>query len=257
MAELTAASFYLVAHQDDWQFFRGEYGYADLSNPAAKVVFVYLTAGDAGRTDGWWKRREAGAVASVIAATPALLGSEGTVDVNGHVIRKVVYNKGVSYFLRLPDGNLNGRGYAVTGNQSLARLRSNEITRMWAVDLSTAYEGWTDLCETVRAIVEAERLPSQPHPWVNSPDFDTALNPGDHSDHYAAAGIANTFVPGSYNWALWVGYDIKNRLPNLTGERLHRKRAVYQAYGVAAGGPVESEWNNWGPRSYFRRILAT
>lgn len=51
--------FYVVAHQDDWQIFRGDQAYADYNYTSdVKIVFIYTTSGDAGATDGWWEARE-------------------------------------------------------------------------------------------------------------------------------------------------------------------------------------------------------
>ena len=60
---MAAVAFYISAHQDDWQLFRGERAWSDVMS-GATVVFVYVTAGDAGRRDGWWEAREEGALAS-------------------------------------------------------------------------------------------------------------------------------------------------------------------------------------------------
>ena len=60
--------FYVTAHQDDALLFRGEQLYADLlRNPAVRVVHIFTTAGDRGRTDGWWQAREQGVIAALTA----------------------------------------------------------------------------------------------------------------------------------------------------------------------------------------------
>ena len=61
----TSLAFYVTAHEDDWELFRGEQAYRDLATPTKKVVFIYVTAGDAGQTNGWWEAREQGALAAV------------------------------------------------------------------------------------------------------------------------------------------------------------------------------------------------
>ncbi|MGB8954558.1 MAG: hypothetical protein WCC10_04240 [Tumebacillaceae bacterium] len=43
MAVYTSLSFYVQAHPDDWQLFRGEVAHDDLNYPDSKVVFVCLT----------------------------------------------------------------------------------------------------------------------------------------------------------------------------------------------------------------------
>src|SRR5262249_22378687 len=84
----TALSFYVWGHQDDWQLFQGNVAHSDLAKTDTRVVFIYATAGDAGRTDGWWEARERGAVASV---RKAVGPSPLTVDVarfNDHPIQR-------------------------------------------------------------------------------------------------------------------------------------------------------------------------
>jgi hypothetical protein len=69
-------AFYVVAHQDDWQLFRGQQAWSDIQS-GAQIVFIYLTAGDAGgdRGVGWWEAREVAALEScrlVTGAAPLL-----------------------------------------------------------------------------------------------------------------------------------------------------------------------------------------
>src|SRR5687768_5615926 len=41
-------AFYFSAHEDDWQLFMNPNAYNDVHKSSTKVVFVYMTAGDAG-----------------------------------------------------------------------------------------------------------------------------------------------------------------------------------------------------------------
>ena len=45
-------SFYFAAHQDDWQLFMNPSAFEDVTNGAAKTVFIHMTAGDAGLGTG-------------------------------------------------------------------------------------------------------------------------------------------------------------------------------------------------------------
>jgi len=61
--------FYIVAHPDDWIYFTSSIFYdvqkiGKSKNNLGKLAIVYLTSGDAGRTDGWWQAREEGAKAA-------------------------------------------------------------------------------------------------------------------------------------------------------------------------------------------------
>ncbi len=50
----SAVSIYVVAHQDDWQLFMTPDAYNDLIDSDKKTVFIYTTAGDAGRDSVYW-----------------------------------------------------------------------------------------------------------------------------------------------------------------------------------------------------------
>ena len=120
----TSLSFYVAGHQDDWQLFRGNAAAADLATPGARVVFIYATAGDAGRTDGWWEARERGAIEAVRAVTGPAPVTLDVAQMNGHPIVRATVQNSASYFLRLPDGRWrHGDGYPATGNESLSQLR--------------------------------------------------------------------------------------------------------------------------------------
>jgi hypothetical protein len=193
-------SFYFAAHEDDWQLFMNPSAFHDVLEGAAKTVFVYVTAGDAGlgtRNGGrrwpYYRARENGAEEAVrfMADTdhePAKRIS-ATVTLNEHRIFRVQYRNTVSYFLRVPDGNIKGEGFEDTGFQSLLRLRKGAIKTMTAVDGSTVYRGWSDLVRTVRAIVDAERG-GAPLVQINVAETDPAINPDDHADHLATARAA-------------------------------------------------------------------
>ncbi|HEU5430994.1 MAG TPA: hypothetical protein VFU81_04990, partial [Thermomicrobiales bacterium] len=45
-------SFYFAAHEDDWQLFMNPSAFQDVTEAAAKTVFVHVTAGDAGLGTG-------------------------------------------------------------------------------------------------------------------------------------------------------------------------------------------------------------
>ena len=93
---------------------------------------AHLGVGTAGRRFAYYLARENGAETAVRfmadagrfpvgeAAAPMLF--------NGHRIYRSAYRNTVAYFLRVPDGNPKGTGYAETGNQSLQRLANGEIS---------------------------------------------------------------------------------------------------------------------------------
>jgi hypothetical protein len=247
-----AVGFYVTAHQDDWQLFRGEQAWADLNTAGVRIVFVYTTAGDAGATNGWWEARERGAIDSIRAAIPAAPLRYDVRTINGHPISCWECGNSASYCLRLPDG---------VGTQSLSNLRDGVISSLTAIDHSTTYTGWTDFRQTLQAILQTETAASTSvNPWLNAPDYNTARNPNDHSDHRATADALRHFVSSGYGRAWWVSYDAQNRPVNLSGTPYNQKKAVFDAYGNSVlqsttknGSPVQpnaTEWALWGARSY-------
>src|SRR5215470_865301 len=161
-------SFYFAAHEDDWQLFMNPSAFQDVIKGAAKTVFVHLTAGDAGLGTGlggrkhpFYLARENGAEAAIrfMADADGAPGERVAEPMmfNGHSIYRVSYRNTVGYFLRVPDGNASGAGYAVTGFQSLKRLAAGDTGTLRAVDGSTTYHGWDDLVATLRRIIAYER----------------------------------------------------------------------------------------------------
>lgn len=257
--------YYVSAHPDDVLLFRGEVLHGDLHWDDVRVVNIVTTAGDAGRIDDWWWAREHGLVDSCARTT----GEEFTpepVPVNGHTVMCYRAASWRCYFLRLPDGNVDGEGFASTGYQSLAKLRDGAIGGMDTLPTAAVaqehYSSWSDVVTTLRAIVDRDREDAtNPSPWLNASDHDRGLNPGDHPDHYATAdAVAEFAADDGLNRAWWVSYDTANRPPNLSGEPLTAKRGqYYEGYvelvtRIMGSAPAEAdpEWNRWGAKSYSR-----
>ncbi len=206
-------TFSIQAHQDDWQLFMSNAVINDIGS-GKKVVFITLTAGDAGNGTGaygsttpYYIAREKGAVqsskfvADLPGAIPTATPLATTVNINGHNITKYVYKKTVDYFLRLPDGGGNGAGSQLTGFKSLQRLKTGAITSIGAIDGSTTYFGWDDLKQTLLQIVLNEKSTGYAT-WVYAPGLGTS-NAGDHSDHiYSSTAIQEAVA----NY-LWVGIN--------------------------------------------------
>ncbi|MDQ3151867.1 MAG: PIG-L family deacetylase [Actinomycetota bacterium] len=254
---------YVAGHPDDALLFRGEVLYSDLHTPDATVVHIVVSAGDAGRTDGWWQAREQAAVAalrSTLSPDPVL---EDTVVVSpqlrSHGIRRYRAPGFACYCLRLPDGNVDGAGFPATQRRTLGKLQTGQVASLPAVDGSTAYQGWSDLRDTLRALIARERQGMATlRPWVNTSDPSRALNPGDHPDHYATADAIDYFARADgLNRAWWVSYDTQQRAANLTGLGLLVKRMLFYSHGydlqARTGTPAnDTEWDWWGAKSYAR-----
>jgi hypothetical protein len=169
------------------------------------------------------------------------------------------------YFMRLPDGSPDGTGYPSTNHQSLSRLRDSNRPLV-AVDGSTTYTTWSDFCDTLSAMVQAERqrVP-QEHPWINASDYSESTNPGDHADHKATGDAVRSFAAAQgCNRAWFLSYCIASCPVNLGGTALLNKKRTFDAYGLEllrvttlGGSPVqppELEWTYWGEHSYVRLL---
>ena len=193
-------SFYFAAHEDDWQLFMNPTAFEDVLGAARKTIFVHVTAGDdglgtgtGGRTHPYYLARENGALEAIRFMADAdktpIADSDTAMTFNSHKVFRVSYQTAIGYFLRLPDGDATGTGFAGTGFQSLKRLADGKIDTLSAIDGSTTYHGWGDLVATVRDIIAYERGQA-PLVQLNVADPDARINPADHSDHLMTAKAA-------------------------------------------------------------------
>ncbi len=185
---------------------------------------------------------------------------ENVVTINGHAIRKFIYRSTVAYFLRLPDGNLNGAGYPIQESRSLQKLYNGKTTTIDAVDGSTHYSSLGDLKETLKSIILLEA--SQSEQWVyHLADTDTTINLNDHSDHQHSSKLVQDVAQklGKGKAHLYIDYH-SNSLPlNVFDEDFIISAGTW---GVKASGISDvghySTWDNghnsWIGRQYYRTI---
>jgi hypothetical protein len=263
----SAVSFYISPHPDDWQLFYGHKAYEDALKPSTKIVFIYTTAGDAGRADGWWEAREQAALASVSCITSSQhVADTSVVLINHHWITKHTLANSVSYCMRLPDGLPHGTGSETWHGQSLHRLHRNNQP-ITAVDQSTTYTTWQDFCNTIDHILTLEHDEGIPQEccWIHAPEYLSNLNPDDHADHLASADAIHTIATIRYNCAWWLTYYTYYCPDNLSATELYRKRATFVSYyekieEITAGADLpivinELEWACWGNKAYSRTTL--
>jgi hypothetical protein len=134
------SALYIVAHQDDDLLFMNPSLHRDIQG-SVDITTLYLTAGDAGNGEDYWKRREAGirAAYAVMAASPDQW-DEDKFNVGGRGLTRFTLSgrPGVAVvLLRLPDRNGDGSGFG--GRGSLQQLWSGARSKLDPLDGTLAH----------------------------------------------------------------------------------------------------------------------
>jgi len=225
----------IVAHQDDDLLFMNP-DILHAIHEGQCVRTVYITAGDAGTAAPYyWTGRESGAKD----AYDMMDGVDRDlwIDHNAQLgpnqfvtISTPKDNPAISLiFMRLADGNLHGEGFRNTGRQSLRHLKQGAISVMYTVDGQSAYtldklrQALTLLIDTYKPHELRTQAYSEPNVTL------------DHSDHVAVGSIVHEVVdayPAASDIALryYQGYPIRLHPPNITGDDLAKKQAIFFAY---------------------------
>jgi LmbE family N-acetylglucosaminyl deacetylase len=268
----------IVAHEDDDLIFQNP---AILEAIAAGdcVRTVYVTAGDAGKGETYWRDREQGPRAAYAQmAAVANSWTNSTPSVAGHTIHlaTLTAHPQVSQAnLRLPDGGGGaGTGYAVNGNQSVPRLWRSQnpqpaslapISSINAIDGSATYT-YGGLLATLEALIE-EFEPDV----IGTQNFNAEFGSGDHGDHIAVARfvhLAEASYAREHLLRSYMDYESKNQAQNVFEPVLGKKLNAYYAYAVhdsneacasqaACESPFYAEYWSWLKRQYvvFQRAV--
>jgi len=235
----------VVAHEDDDLLFINP----DISHDLAHhdcVRTIYITAGDDGRGAAYLLRREAGSRAaySVMLHTTKLWNYQQLVLASGAtVVSASPYdNPDISLvFLRLPDGNLDGEGFDVTGHQSLARLKAGAISEITGVDGGQTYTS-DQLIATLTALMR-QYQPVR----INTQAQDSGIVVADHSDHVATgqytALAAEAYAEQIHHPVVvrnFMGYPIRALPANLPAGDVAQKSTAFFAYAVNDPGVCTS-----------------
>ncbi|HEX3534574.1 MAG TPA: PIG-L family deacetylase [Gemmatimonadaceae bacterium] len=219
----------VVAHEDDWQLFMGDILTTRL-RLGNRGVFVYLTAGDDGRDSTYWQTRERAALQSTRIAAGLSIGqplSCSVVEIHQHPIKRCVDRDIESYFLRLPDGKRNGKGFSRYGHQSLRKLRAKPRSEISAIDASTTYRGLTDLMTTVGEIAQLDSTAVT----VHTSDPSIRRNPHDHFDHRITGLLVQDLRKQHRVAAMYyLGYALATRAPNRSTGQVQAKTTLLLAY---------------------------
>ena len=131
-------------------------------------------------------------------------------------------------FMRLPDGNSNGSGFATHGNQSLQELLQGTISSIDAVNGSSSYTA-TDLVGALTALMTK----FQPD-VIRTQDSVVGFGHGDHSDHYASALFADSASSAyatPHTTVSYIDYGVSNYPQNVFGTDLTGKENAFYTYG--------------------------
>ena len=263
---------YVSAHPDDWQLFMNPNAYYDLQTPENKVVFLHMTAGDAGSGTGntsYYLAREEGSLRGIRFLCNAInyelkQGAEMSktqVLINGHLVLRYLYANAVAYFLRLPDGNYTGVGYPIHNDSSLKKFYEGSINTLSAIDNSTKYESLQDLIKTIGDLVTLESN-AKGELAFNIADTNATINPEDHSDHLNSSLIIQNVakklkIPSV---RLYEEYATNKKDQNIFNDGFLTSAGTW---GATASGLSDfyhnSTWNEghnvWIGRQYFRDVL--
>ena len=164
-------------------------------------------------------------------------------------------------FLRLPDGNLDGSGFANYNRQSLQKLWQGSIPSITAVNGSSSY--------TLSALINTlTQLMTMYGPdEVATQDFVGSFDDGDHSDHHAAAYLTKSAGQAYVTPHTLVGYQdyaISARPVNLSQSDSSAKQATcftYAPYDVLVCQTVtqcqqgSGDYAKWWQRQYVVGVL--
>jgi len=240
--------FQAVAHEDDDLLFMNP----DLAKGVKQgdcVRTVYFTAGDAGNGEAYWLGREEGAKA----AYARLFGIEQPtwnsrdVQLSDHHQVKVSrlrsdYTHASLIFMRLPDGNVNGGGFASDGSESLHKLTSGAIASIGSVDTTSRYSK-TDILAALYQLMDHYKPAAVRTQATNN----HSEKYRDHSDHLAVGGLTQEAF-AEYNATHpdtsiqhYIGYPIRAQPANVADDDLMLKKSIFFTYAEHDGSTCASD----------------
>ena len=245
----------VVAHQDDDLLFQSSTLVADLQAGRC-VTTVYVTAGDGGHVEQYWRERELGpraAYAEILHVDDAWTTSNVDVDGRAVAVARLDADPRVQLVsLRLPDGGTDGAGFPSTDDTSLTALYTGAIDSLTTVDGSSSYT-LASLRSTLLALMTAVQPTN-----VNTLDHLGTMHDGDHPDHHVVGYLtdaAQRLYATPHGFAGYQGYGIRDRPSNLTMPQVLDKADVFFRYAEhdpATCGGWDACWNR-SEREWFSR----
>ena len=220
----------IVAHEDDDLLFLSP-NLLHAIQAGGNVRTIYVTAGDAGSTTTYWQGR----VSGMQAAYAEMAGVSNTwtqtdAGISGHPMPLYTLNGMPSIsliFMRLPDGNPSGTGYASTNFESLQELWTGAISSITTVDGASSYTK-ASLTATLTTLMTA----FQPGA-INTQDYVGTYGDGDHSDHHTVAYLtqaAQLNYSASHTFTGYQDYPDTALPANVVGADLTAKTNAFYTY---------------------------
>jgi LmbE family N-acetylglucosaminyl deacetylase len=238
----------IVAHQDDDLLFMNP-DLINNINAGDCIRTVFVTAGDAGEGQFYWLSRERGSEAAYTFMTKSSsLWIQRIVELSSHEFITIANPKGNTkvslIFMHLPDGDLNGQGFAYSHYESLAKLDDGSISLLHSVD-SQSYYSSDDLSGALTTLMHIY----QPTEIVTQANYISAQYP-DHSDHMAVGRYVKTaysrYETEQYGGQViipikfYIGYPIHGFPANVSGANLDEKEAAFLDYSKFDGGVCQT-----------------
>jgi hypothetical protein len=225
-----------------------------------------MNAGDYGKNEAFWKARETSALASIrsVLGFPLVAGDPSEVtdeqDIDGHKLTHHTLRNVSVYFLRLPDGDVDGKGYASTSHQTMIKLYKQDISNLKTIDNANTYT-LDGLYTLTSALIKKEATKSSSYFYIQDPGSEKNFS---HSDHLITQFIARTAISKSglktCKVRAFSDYRIKNKTMNLSKAEMTKKTQLFSAYDVVmmmlqneCGFCAVSHYE-WLSRSYMREF---
>lgn len=228
----------IIPHQDDDILFMNPALLHDVQAGNC-IRTIYLTAGDAGVERGYWIKREEGARAAYSQALGLASPQWATYNLQftpntSLTATKLQDSQQVTlFFLHLPDGNPSGNGFGNHHNESLQRVWNGSITTIHDVESHTAFTR-DDLVTGLGQLMTTY----QPAEVRTLETRSSNARYPDHSDHITTGQLTRQVFKEykkshqQATIAYYVGYSGLALSPNVTGDDLATKQAMFYAYAA-------------------------
>ncbi|CAK5206281.1 unnamed protein product, partial [Aphanomyces euteiches] len=205
--------------------------------PFTKVVFIYATAGDANRTDGWWQAREVGTLASSKFFVDdfgyyASDRKDESIKIQGRSVQRVTMGNFVSYFMRTSE----------TGLTILLRNQSNNNVVLPLGTTAATSAGYSSTLDVQSVIQEILRNESAGIATVGAYTLEYATNGNDHELHKGTGLIATNAINAESRLAKCTsktylfGYETWLTAVNMQDPELSTQRRMWIALAAAIEG---------------------